>query len=207
MMNSPINTFPIPPGLTLETDKVILRPLREPDAEDFLELAQDQDTWTYFSLNLSTRPQLDHWMSLAFSDKEANTRRPFTIVEKATGRIAGSTSMGNISLLDLRLEIGWSWLGGNFKGSGLNRHAKFAIMQYAFEVLGFERVEFKTDVLNFRARQGLRKVGGQEEGVLRSHMTMRNNRRRDSIFYSVIKNEWPNLRQTIFKDIETYEAR
>jgi RimJ/RimL family protein N-acetyltransferase len=140
-------------------------------------------------------------MDMAFADREAGTRRPFTIIEKTSGKIAGSSSMGNISYYDLRLEIGWSWLGTDFRSTGLNRHAKFAMMCYAFEELNFERVEFKTDVQNARARKGLENVGGVEEGVLRSHMTMWNNRRRSSVFYSVLKNEWPILRQTIFKDI------
>jgi RimJ/RimL family protein N-acetyltransferase len=74
-------------------------------------------------------------------------------------------------------------------------------MRYAFDELHFERVEFKTDVLNARARKGLQNIGGVEEGILRSHMTMWNNRRRTSIYYSVLKAEWPGLKQTIFKDI------
>jgi RimJ/RimL family protein N-acetyltransferase len=100
------------------------------------------------------------------------------------------------------LEIGWSWLNKNFRGTDINRHAKYSMMKYAFDVLNFERVEFKTDVLNERARKGLQKIGGKEEGILRSHMTMWNNRRRDSIYYSVLKNEWQQLKQTIFKDLE-----
>lgn len=76
------------------------------------------------------------------------------------------------------------------------------MMKYAFDELNFERVEFKTDVLNTRARKGLEKIGGKAEGVLRSHMTMWNTRRRDSIYYSVLKNEWPQLKQSIFADIE-----
>jgi RimJ/RimL family protein N-acetyltransferase len=139
---------------------------------------------------------------MAFSDKQAGTRRPFTVIEKTSRRIAGSTSMGNINYHDLRLEIGWSWLGNDFRSTGINRHAKYAMMKYAFEELHFERVEFKTDVLNERARQGLRNVGGIEEGILRSHMTMWNNRRRTSIYYSVLKNEWSGLKQSIFKDME-----
>jgi N-acetyltransferase len=193
----------IPQDLVLETNKALLRPIDEKDRNAFFSLAkQDEDMWKYFSYNLGDEAQLDKWMQLAFSDKKAETRRPFTIIDKATGQIAGSSSMGNISYHDLRLEIGWSWLGTDFRGSGLNKHAKFSMMRYAFEELNFERVEFKTDVLNERARQGLRKVGGIEEGILRSHMTMWNNRRRTSIYYSVLKDEWPGLRKTIFADIE-----
>lgn len=197
----------IPTELILETPLVLLRPLAENDLKEFHDLAQDEEMWQYFSLNLADELQLKAWMNAAFHDKQMNTRRPFTIIDKRTGKIAGSSSMGNISLYDLRLEIGWSWLGKEYRGSGINRHAKFAMMHYAFEVLHFERVEFKTDVKNERAKKGLRNVGGVEEGVLRSHMKMWNDRRRDSIFFSVLKEEWPKLRQTIFKDIETNEIR
>ncbi len=192
----------IPANLILETDKVILRPIEEKDYNSFLQIAQqDEDMWYYFSLNLGDEAQLTKWMSMAFAEKKAETRRPFVIIEKATGKIAGSSSIGNISYHDLRFEIGWSWLGKDFRSTGINRHAKFSMMNYAFEQLHFERVEFKTDVENSRARKGLQNVGGIEEGILRSHMTMWNNRRRTSIYYSVLKDEWPALKQTIFSDI------
>jgi RimJ/RimL family protein N-acetyltransferase len=172
------------------------------DFDVFLELAKaDPDMWEYFTLNLGDEKQLKRWFEMAFADKAANTRRPFTIIDKKTGKIAGSSSLGNISLHDLRAEIGWSWLGKDFRSTGLNKHAKYAMMRYAFDELHFERIEFKTDVLNARARQGLKNVGGIEEGVLRSHMTMWNNRRRSSIYYSVLKDEWPGLKETIFAGI------
>lgn len=195
----------IPTDLILETNLVSLRPLEENDFETFSILAQDENTWQYFSLNLADPLQLNQWMETAFREQSANIRRAFTIIEKTSGRIAGSTSMGNISMHDLRLEIGWSWLGKEFRGTGINRHCKYALMKYAFEDEGFERVEFKTDVLNERARRGLQNIGGLEEGILRSHMTMWNHRRRDSVFYSVLKDRWPVLKKTIFKDISENE--
>ena len=197
------NTIPV--KLILETDKVTLRPVQETDFDVFLNLArQDEDMWKYFSLNLGNETHLKKWMDAAVADRQAGTRRPFTIIDKTTNQIAGSSSMGNISYHDLRLEIGWSWLGKDFRSTGVNFNAKFCMMRYAFDQLKFERVEFKTDVLNDRAKQGLRKIGGKEEGVLRSHMTMWNNRRRDSVYFSVLKNEWPQLKETIFKNIEGY---
>jgi N-acetyltransferase len=192
----------IPYDLILETDKVILRPVEEKDYDSFLQIAQaDADMWYYFSYNLGDEAQLTKWMAMAFADKKAGTRRPFTIIDKASGKIAGSSSIGNISYHDLRFEIGWSWLGTAFRSTGINRHAKFAMMNYGFEQLNFERAEFKTDVENARARKGLQNVGGIEEGILRSHMTMWNNRRRTSIYYSVLKNEWSGLKKTIFNTI------
>jgi N-acetyltransferase len=195
----------IPAELKLETDRVLLRPIEMNDFEVFLTLAQqDEDMWKYFSFNLADKTHLLKWMEAAVADREAGTRRPFTIIDKSTRQIAGSSSLGNISYHDLRVEIGWSWLSKDFRSTGVNLNAKFAMMRYAFDELNFERVEFKTDVMNERAKQGLRKIGGKEEGVLRSHMTMWNNRRRDSIYFSVLKTEWPQLKETIFKDITGY---
>ncbi len=193
----------IPADLILETKRALLRPVSIDDYDDFLKLAkEDFDMWYYFSLNLGDEKQLQKWFDMAFADKAANTRRPFTIIDKQTGKIGGSSSLGNISMFDLRAEIGWSWLGKNFRSTGLNKYAKYAMMRYAFEVLNFERIEFKTDVLNERARQGLKNVGGIEEGILRSHMKMWNDRRRTSIYYSVLKDEWPGLKETIFKEMQ-----
>lgn len=193
--------------LVLETDKVLLRPIEENDFAAFLSLAQDEGMWNYFTLNLADRDHLQKWMDAAFADKAAGTRRAFTIIDKATNEIAGSSSMGNISYHDLRLEIGWSWLGKKFRSSGVNFHAKYSMMRYAFDEMNFERIEFKTDNLNERAKQGLRKIGGKEEGVLRSHMTMWNNLRRDSIYYSIIKKEWPGLKEGIFREISGWSFK
>lgn len=193
----------IPVDLTLETKKALLRPLTVADYDRFLQLAkQDPPMWEYFSLNLADEKQLQRWFEIAFAHKAENSRRAFTIIDKSSGQISGSSSLGNISFSNLCAEIGWSWLGKDFRSTGLNKHAKYAMMKYAFEELGFERIEFKTDVLNARARKGLEHVGGIEEGTLRSHMQMWNNRRRTSVYYSVLKNEWSGLKETIFKDFE-----
>lgn len=192
-----------PTDLQLQTSLVTLRPLDRSDFDAFLHLAgEDPSMWQYFSLNLGDPDQLHRWFDLAESDRRANTRRPFTIIEKKTGFIAGSSSLGNISLYDKRVEIGWNWLGKPFRSTGINVHAKYAMMKYAFEMADMERVEFKTDVQNTRARKGLEKIGGMEEGTLRSHMTMWNNRRRTSVYYSVLKNEWPEVKRKLEQDYE-----
>lgn len=195
----------ISPDLVLESDKVLLRPIRMEDMTSFSELAQDASLWTYFTLELNHADQLKKWMETAIDDKTKGMRVPFTIIEKASQQIGGSSSYGSISYFDKRIEIGWSWLAKHFQGTGINFHAKFCLLNYAFEVLQFERVEIKTDNLNERARQGLRKIGAREEGVLRSHMQMPHGRRRDSVYFSILKAEWPAIRTTIFKDIHTFE--
>jgi N-acetyltransferase len=195
----------ISPELKLETDKVILRPLQHLDIAAFSQIANDESLWKYFTFLLNDPIEMQKWVELGIKEREEGKRIPFTIIEKATGEICGSTSLGSISYYDKRIEIGWSWLAKHYQGTGINFHAKFSMLSYAFDILNWERVEIKTDNLNERAKQGLRKIGAKEEGVLRSHMQMPLDRRRDSVFFSILKNEWPQVKDSIFKDITSFQ--
>lgn len=194
----------ISPELKLETDKVLLRPIQHLDIASFTPITKDASLWKYFTFLLDDDTELQRWVELAIKEKEEGKRIPFTIIEKTSGIVCGSTSLGSISYYDQRIEIGWSWLGKQFQGTGINFHAKFLMLSYAFEILNWERVEIKTDNLNERAKQGLRKIGAKEEGVLRSHMQMPLNRRRDSIYFSILKTEWIAIRNSIFREIKTF---
>jgi N-acetyltransferase len=190
-----------PDSMSLETPRATLRIMQAADIPAFRELAIYPDTFKYFTRDLSVPADFDLWMDEAFQARAAQTRVPFTVLETGSGQVCGSTSLGNISFYDKRVEIGWSWLAPQFQGTGINRQAKFALLSYAFDVLKFERVEVKTDVLNGRARAALKKIGMVEEGVLRSHTLMHSNRRRDTIYYSILKNEWTEVRDKYFQNI------
>ena len=191
-----------PDRFTLETPRVLMRLIQPDDFNEFSKITKDPVIWKYFTFNLADDDQLKNWINEALQAREAAIRMPFTIIDKDINKITGSTSYGNISFYDKRLEIGWSWLGTEYMGTGVNHHAKFALLSHAFEALNIERVEIKTDNLNERAKAALRKIGMQEEGVLRSHMQMWNNRRRDSIYYSIIKDEWEAVKYRFFSNIE-----
>jgi RimJ/RimL family protein N-acetyltransferase len=109
-------------------------------------------------------------------------------------------SFGNMAEEHGRLEIGWSWLGRDFRGTQINKWSKYLMLAYAFEDLACERVEFKTDALNVRARKGLLKIGAKEEGTLRSYNLMPGNRRRDAVYYSILKHEWPQVKGMLRHD-------
>ena len=185
----------------LETPRVILRLLQLDDYAAFLPITKDQTIWNYFTKDLSGEEELRKWITEALNDRANCKRMPFTIIDKHDKQICGSTSFGNISFFDKRVEIGWSWLGTNYMSTGVNRHAKFALLSYAFEVMNMERVEVKTDNQNARAKAALIKIGMKPEGVLRSHMQMHSDRRRDSIYYSILKNEWPEVKQQFFGEL------
>ncbi len=198
--NTDFDTF-FPTGFMLETNRVILGAMQKEDLAKFFPITQSTILWQYFTKELNDKEQLLQWVNEAMNDRAAGKRVPFTIIDKKSGLVCGSTSFGNISFYDKRIEIGWSWLGEASLGSGVNRHCKFALLQYAFEVMKFIRVEIKTDNLNERAKQALRRIGASEEGVLRSHMQMPHDRRRDSIYFSILQNEWEEVKKNFFGGI------
>jgi RimJ/RimL family protein N-acetyltransferase len=181
MLDSP------PRRIVLENDYLLLRPLQVADFPALLELTQDASLWTYFTHDLSTLAGLETWAAGHFS----GDRLQFVVIEKQSGKLLGSTGFGNNFPRDQRIEIGWTWLGKAFQGTGINAQMKSMMLKHAFDDLGMLRVEFKTDVLNLPARQALLRLGATEEGVLRSHTLMTHGRRRDTIYYSFLRGEWP----------------
>lgn len=182
-------------AVPLENDHVLLRPVAAEDRAPLHALAMDPEIWRYFVMMIATDADFDAFFDASLADLAAGRRVPYLITDKRTGKAAGSMSFCNLTDADKRLEIGWSWLGTDFHGSGVNHWAKSAMLQHAFEVLGAERVEFKTDKLNTKARRALSNIGATEEGILRSFNPMPDNRRRDAVFYSVLRAEWPAVRE------------
>jgi RimJ/RimL family protein N-acetyltransferase len=181
----------------LENERVVVRPVAPGDRESIREIAMDADIWRYFVSRVESDADFEAFFDAMLADHAAGRRCVFHITDLASGRTAGSMSYGNLAEADGRLEIGWSWLGKDFRGRGVNHWAKFLLLQHAFEQLGAQRVEFKTDVLNEQARAGLRNIGAVEEGVMRSFNPMPDGRRRDAIYYSVLAGEWPDLKQRL----------
>lgn len=182
---------------TLENEYVQLRPVTAEDREPLRAVSMDRAIWRYFVVMIETDADFDAFFDAALADLAAGRRAPYVIVDKRSGRTAGSMSIGNMAERDGRLEIGWSWLGPEFQGRGVNRWAKYLMMEHAFEKMGAERVEFKTDRLNVQARHALRNIGATEEGTLRSFNPMPDGRRRDAVFYSVLRAEWPSVRDQL----------
>jgi len=182
-------------NLILETLKVRIRPLNADDYKSFLRITNDESMWIYFTYDLSVESELKAWIGIALEDLKKRNRLAFTIVEKATGNPIGSTSFGNISYRDKRIEIGWTWISREFQGKGVNNDIKYLMLKYIFETLGFERAEIKTDILNLPARKALQRIGAKEEGILRSHTLMTHGRRRDTIYYSILNSEWEEVKR------------
>ena len=182
-------------NITLASNQVLLRPIESADFDEMKTLTANPDMWTYFTSDLSIEAELKIWIESAVSARANKQQMAFTIVDAKSSQIIGSTRLGSISTRDERLEIGWTWVSEQYQGKGFNAQAKSLMLKYCFEECNAIRVEFKTDVLNIPARKALKKMGIIEEGILRSHTQMIKNRRRDTIFYSVLSSEWEEIKQ------------
>ena len=190
-------------NITLENSRVRLRPLELTDFEDLKAVAFDEEIWRYLLTPMPrNNVELAAYLAQSIRDREAGRRYAFAIIDKQSGRVVGSTSYGNLALADGRLEIGWTWLGRDFQRTGLNRAAKHLLLKYAFGELGCERVELKTDARNWQSREAMRRMGATEEGTLRNHCPLPSGQRRDSVYFSILKSEWDQLRQTVFQEFD-----
>lgn len=183
---------------TLENSRVLLKPLEEEDFEGLCEIGLEPSLWKISSNNIQTKDDLYHYLSVAIGQRNTLQAIPFTIIDKAAGRIAGCTRFGNISFENRRMEIGWTWLGVEFQKTGLNRACKYELLKYAFETVQVIRVELKADVLNLNSREAMRKIGATEEGILRRHMITESGRIRDTVYYSIIAEEWADVKKNYF---------
>ncbi len=189
--------------IILENNRVRLSPLGEEHFEALLPIATEYpDLLRYSPSPFGNEDGLRAYIARAMKAKSEGIRYPFVIYDKQHQQIAGSTSFGNIANAHLRVEIGWTWITPLLQRTGLNRNNKFLMLQYAFDTLGFERVEFKSDSRNLQSRKAMEDIGARFEGELRSHMIMPDGYRRNSVYYGIIKSEWDGIKQNIFTDIK-----
>ena len=184
---------PIEP-ITLEGRLVRLEPLSLDHVPGLAAVGLEPAIWRWTLARPSSVGDLRAWAETAIANRDAGTELPFATIDRSTGRPIGSSRFMSIVLEHRRLEIGWTWVAPPWQRSGANREAKLLMLGHAFDTLGCRRVEFKTDSLNEPSRTALLGIGAQFEGIFRNHMVMPDGRMRHSAYYSVIDEEWPNVR-------------
>ena len=148
-------------------------------------------TWEYSLIRADGKENMINYIQLAVNGRENQNQFPFIVFDKKSGKYAGSTRFYDIKLEFKTLQLGYTWYGEQFRGTGLNKQCKYLLLQFAFETLGMERVEFRADNNNKRSIAAMKSIGCKEEGILRSHMpTLDSEVRRDAIILSILRNEW-----------------
>ena len=189
-------------AVTLTGRVVRLEPLGLEHLDELAEIGLDPSLWRWISWPVRTKDDLRGYIEEALRDREAGRAMPFATVELSSGRPIGSTRFGNIDLFNKRVEIGWTWVGPAWQRSAVNTEAKLLMLEHAFERLGCNRVEFKTDSLNTQSRNALLGIGAVEEGTLRDHMVTESGRLRHSVYFSIIAPEWPAVRRRLEERLE-----
>jgi RimJ/RimL family protein N-acetyltransferase len=192
--------------VVLEGHRVRLEPLRRDHLDDLALVAFDPALWRWTIMGPQNPAGLERWLELALANAEAGTERPFATINLATGRAIGSSRFMSIVPEHRRLEIGWTWVGTAYQRSGANREAKLLQLGQAFEVLGANRVEFKTHARNEQSRTALAGIGATFEGVFRNHMIMPDGSIRHSAYFSVIAEEWPEVKAGLEASLARYPS-
>lgn len=180
--------------IALEGSAVRLEPLSLDHLPALINVGLDADIWRWMPRQINSPADMRTYIEAALDARTAGTEMPFATIDKASGLAVGSTRFMAIEPRHRRVEIGNTWLAPAWQRTAVNTEAKLLMLDHAFGVLGALRVEFKTDALNERSRAALVGIGAQEEGTLRRHILTESGRRRDSVYFSVIEEEWPRVR-------------
>ncbi len=178
----------------LEDDRVLLRPLQPEDKKHLLPFSLNEPyLWKYSLVGAEGEEGLENYMNITFKAKAEGKEYPFIVFDKQANEYAGSTRFYDIQNELETVQLGYTWYGSKFQGTGLNKHCKYLLLTFAFEQIGFERFELRADNNNARSIAAMKSLGCKVDGILRSNMPTREpGKRRDSIVLSILKDEWFN---------------
>ena len=179
----------------LENERVLLRPLVQDDAVYLSAYVKEEPAlWKYALTPITTDQEFAQYMATAVEARQLKLAYPFIVFDKLQNKYVGSTRFYDIQLNNSSTQFGYTWYSESTWGTGLNEHCKFLLLQFAFETIGFERIEFRADNRNKRSIAAMQKIGCTVEGILRNHLPTSDGTRRDSIVLSMLKNEWPKIK-------------
>lgn len=184
--------------VTLQGRVVRLEPLALAHVPGLARVGLDPELWRWIPTQVADAAQMQAWVQTALAEQTAGTSLPFAIISQASGEAIGSTRYMNIVPAHRRLEIGSTWLSTAAQRSGANTEAKLLLLTHAFEALKAIRVELKTDALNSTSRAAIARIGGIEEGIFRRHVICASGRVRDTVYFSMLDNEWPAVKARLF---------
>ncbi|MBK5530522.1 GNAT family N-acetyltransferase [Pseudomonas sp. TH06] len=191
---------------TLQGQGIVLRPLQYSDAEALVRAAADGELWNLTVTVVPSATTVDSYLKKALDGRDAGTMLPFAITLKDSGEVIGSTRFWKIDPLNRKLEIGSSWISASWQKSFVNTEAKYLMLRHAFEVLNCVRVQFTTDENNQKSRNAILRLGAQQEGIVRHERIMPDGRKRNSVRFSIIDDEWPQVRLHLEQKLAGYSA-
>ena len=187
-------------GIILEDELVRLEPLEEKHFDLLLPVAMENSLWLFTVAKINTAEEFRKYFDTALEEKKNKRSYPFAYYNKQTGQYAGSTRFGNIEFAHKKVEIGWTWIHPSLQGTGFNKHCKFLLLSFGFEILLLNRIELKTSLLNLKSQKAMLKIGAIKEGIFRKNIINDDGTIRDTMYFSFINEEWPAIKNSIFKE-------
>ena len=190
--------------VTLRSRGLRLEPLALAHAAGLAAAAADGALWTIRVTSVPEPRDTRAYIEAALAAREEGTRFAFAVIDEATERVLGTTSFHDILPTVKRVEIGYTWNAASTHGSGANAESKRLLLGYAFETLGCEVVVFCTHWMNFQSRMAITRLGAKQDGVLRAHSRMPDGSLRDTVVFSILKAEWPQVRNELDRRIAAH---
>ena len=189
-----------PQPITLIGDAITLKPIALNEVGEYLKIGGDNEIWRYLSADhFKTRSDAERWIRSMLARQESSGSVTFSVYDKATSQLAGSTSLLEVRVPHKGLEIGYTWYGTAFQRSHVNTATKLVLLTHAFDELGAIRVQLQTDERNKRSQTAISRIGAKKEGILRSHKVYPDGYVRDSAMFSITSGDWPGVRQRLQK--------
>lgn len=189
---------------TLEGKSVRLAPLKLEYLSELYEAAADDSLWLWTANVIKSREDMLRYVETALGESARGVSVPFVTIDKTANKIIGSTRFGNIDGKNRKTEIGWTWINPKWQRTAINTEAKLLMLTHAFETWNCVRVELKTDVLNEKSKNAIRRLGAKEEGILRCHLITDAGRLRDTVYFSIIDSEWDTVKANLNERLRSF---
>ena len=187
--------------VTLENEFVRLEPLTFERLEELCRVGLEAEIWRWSPEQITTKEGMLKYVETALGEARRGVSLPFVTIDRETKKAVGSTRFGNIDVANRRAEIGWTWINPAWQRTHVNTAAKLLMLTHAFENWKCIRVEFKTDALNEKSRNAILRLGAKQEGIFRQHMICASGRLRDSVYFSILDNEWHNVKENLLRKL------
>ena len=194
-----------PKPITLERDGIRLEPLSPEHHDGFVAAATDGELWNLWFTSVPEPASTRTYINEALQGQDAGHMLPWAVRDIAANAIVGSTRYHDIVAAIDRVEIGYTWYAGRCQRTNVNTTCKLLLLEHAFDTLGCAVVGLRTDNFNFRSQQAIERLGAKKDGVLRHHQARRDGTVRDSVLYSILKTEWPDVRRHLELRLHRHE--
>jgi len=197
-----MNTNILKSNIQLENDRVLFLPFENQRNQELKEIIFEKEIWKYMGMDMKNENDFEKYLMNTMTDKLNGICYPFLIIDKKSDRVAGSTRYGYLNPASQKCEIGWTWYGTEFQGTGLNKACKYELLNFGFDKIGFRRIQFSADQENLRSQRAIEKLGAKKEGVFRNNYIDSNGSSKNDVYFSIIREEWDNLKKERFVEFE-----